>query len=109
LDKKAIDGYSNEIALLKRLRGNPAIIQLHDSEVDFDRKAIFLVMEPGEADLNHVLQKQALFPGGNGERRLNMNFIRLTWQVQYDCLWCIATLSLAVFSRVYPSRKCSKC
>lgn len=79
LEKKAIDGYSNEIALLKRLRGNPAIIQLHDSEVDFERKAIFLVMEPGEADLNHVLQKQALYSGGS---RLNMNFIRLTWQVR---------------------------
>jgi hypothetical protein len=81
LEKKQIDGYANEIALLKRLRGNPAIIQLLDSEVDLKRKSIFLVMEPGEADLNHVLQKQALASSGsNGERRLNMNFIRLTWQ-----------------------------
>jgi len=79
LEKKAIDGYSNEIALLKRLRGNPSIIQLHDSEVDLQRKAIFLVMEPGEVDLNHVIQKQATASAG-GERRLNMNFIRLTWQ-----------------------------
>ena len=79
LDKKAIDGYANEIALLKRLRGNPCIIQLHDSEVDLQRKAIFLVMEPGEVDLNHVIQKQATASAG-GERRLNMNFIRLTWQ-----------------------------
>ena len=77
LDRKAIAGYSNEIALLKRLSGNPSIIQLHDSEVDLQRKAIFLVMEPGEVDLNHVMQKQA---SSGGSSRLSMNFIRLTWQ-----------------------------
>lgn len=82
MDRKAIAGYSNEIALLKRLRGNPAIIQMFDSEVDLERKAILLVMEPGEVDLNHVLQQQALQTSSKrGERRhLNLNFIRLTWQ-----------------------------
>jgi Protein kinase domain len=83
LDKKAIDGYANEIALLKRLRGNPAIIQLHDSEVDMTRQVILLVMEAGEADLNHVLQRQTLGQGSGNERSLNMNFIRLTWQVRH--------------------------
>jgi hypothetical protein len=82
LDKKAIDGYANEIALLKRLRGNPSIIQLHDSEVDMKRQVILLVMEAGEADLNHVLQKQTASQGSSDERTLNMNFIRLTWQVR---------------------------
>lgn len=86
LDKKAIDGYSNEIALLKRLRGNPSIIQLHDSEVDRERKAIYLVMEQGEADLNHVLQRQTLGVGGSTKRNLDMNFIRLTWQVRFILL-----------------------
>ena len=59
--RKSIEGYANEIALLRRLRGNPAIIQLFDSEVDFKRKAIFLVMEPGEVDLNHVVSLSVLF------------------------------------------------
>jgi serine/threonine protein kinase len=81
MDKKTINSYANEIRLLKSLRGNPAIIQLYDSEVDSQRKAIFLVMELGEVDLNHVLQRQAIL---DGERRdgscRNMNFIRLTWQ-----------------------------
>lgn len=54
--RKSIEGYANEIALLRRLRGNPAIIQLYDSEVDFQRKAIYLVMEPGEVDLNYVVR-----------------------------------------------------
>lgn len=70
LDQKAIDGYSNEIALLKRLRGNPSIIQMFDSQVS--SQAIFLVMELGEVDLNQVLQQQ--------KRHLNLNFVRLTWQ-----------------------------
>jgi serine/threonine protein kinase len=83
LDQKAIDGYANEIALLKKLQGNPSIIQMHDSEIDLSRKAIFLAMEVGEVDLNHVLQQQTLQSAkkGNGDQpSLNMNFIRLTWQ-----------------------------
>ena len=82
-DTKTIESYANEISLLKRLRGNPAIIQLYDSEVDLKRQAIFLTMELGEVDLNHVLRQQALAAsddGGSGRRQLNMNFIRLTWQ-----------------------------
>jgi Protein kinase domain len=79
-DKKAIEGYANEIALLNRLRGNPSIIQLFDSQVDLHRKVILLVMEPGEADLNKVLQQQAASAAEEGGRTLNMNFIRLTWQ-----------------------------
>ncbi len=55
MKRKSIEGYANEIALLKKLQGNPAIIQLYDSEVDFKRKAILLVMEAGEVDLNHVV------------------------------------------------------
>ena len=53
-----MEGYANEISLLRRLRGNPAIIQMYDSEVDLTRKAIFLVMEPGEVDLNHVVSTE---------------------------------------------------
>ena len=90
LNKAAIDGYANEIALLKRLKGNPAIIQLYSAEVDIDRKSILLVMELGEVDLNYVLRQQELLSsrqqqghggrGGGARSSLNMNFIRLTWQ-----------------------------
>lgn len=93
MDEKAIAGYSNEIALLKRLRDNPAIIQLLDSEVDLQRHAIFLVMEVGEVDLNHVLQQQAAAQTngscGDNKRTLNMNFIRLTWQQMLSAVHCI--------------------
>jgi len=115
--RKAIEGYANEIALLRRLRGNHAIIQLYDSEVDIKRKAIYLVMEPGEADLNHVvsgsngvvlfyskiitfsssyhqcneqLQQQGR-KNSNGEHGsfVNMNFVRLTWQQMLSAVHCI--------------------
>jgi len=82
LNKAAIDGYANEIALLKRLKGNPAIIQLYSAEVDLERKSILLVMEVGEVDLNYVLRQQELSSSSSarGRSSLNMNFIRLTWQ-----------------------------
>lgn len=86
MDRKAIEGYANEISLLKRLQGNPAIIQMYDSEVDLARKSIFVVMEVGEADLNHVLQQRAL---SGACRSLNMNFIRLTWQQMLSAVHCI--------------------
>ena len=56
MNTKAMDGYANEIALLRKLQGRPSIIQLYDSEVDVTRKAIYLVMELGEIDLNHVVR-----------------------------------------------------
>ena len=80
LNEKAIESYANEIKLLRSLTGNPAIIQMYDSQVDLQRKAIFVVMELGEVDLNHVLQQQSLLVNnGEGGKRLNMNFVRLTW------------------------------
>ena len=60
MDRKAIESYANEISLLKSLRNNPSIIQMYDSQVDRERKAIFVVMELGEVDLNHVLQQQMI-------------------------------------------------
>lgn len=79
MDRKAIDGFANEIALLKRLRNNPAIIQMYDSELDQKRKALFVVMEAGEVDLAHVLHQNSI-KSSDGSRALDMNFIRLTWQ-----------------------------
>lgn len=38
LEARTIDMYKNEIALLQKLSGNPSIIQMFDSEVDFQRK-----------------------------------------------------------------------
>ncbi|KAL3925344.1 MAG: hypothetical protein SGILL_000472 [Bacillariaceae sp.] len=74
---KQIEGYANEISLLKRLKGNPYIIRMYDSELDLQRKSLFVVMELGEVDLNYVLQQRAK---AETSKSLDMNFIRLTWQ-----------------------------
>jgi hypothetical protein len=90
MDRKAMESYANEISLLKSLRGNPAIIQMYDSQVDLDRKTILVVMELGEVDLNHVLQQQNLMVDRTeGHRRLNMNFVRLTWHQMLSAVHCI--------------------
>ena len=89
MDKKAIEGYANEISLLKRLRGNPSIIEMYDSEVDLERKSIFVVMELGEVDLNYVLKQRAMSSTEANSRSLNMNFIRLTWQQMLSAVHCI--------------------
>ena len=66
LDADTMNGYMNEIALLKRLEGNQRIIRLLDSEVKQggggSKGALFLVMECGEIDLAKLLQEQQKEP-----------------------------------------------
>ncbi|GBG31839.1 Serine/threonine-protein kinase mph1 [Hondaea fermentalgiana] len=81
-EPSALSSFKNEISLLERLRGNPHIITLIDSEIDHARKVIYVVMEHGEVDLNLMLQQQrkearAEEPGMVGN--LSVNFIRLVW------------------------------
>ncbi|KAG5181303.1 kinase-like domain-containing protein [Tribonema minus] len=85
-DAAGLAGYANEIALLRRLRGDPAIIALEDAEVDAARGTIALVLELGEVDLSQVLARQRTAEprssgGGNGGygEGLSPHFIRLTW------------------------------
>jgi tRNA A-37 threonylcarbamoyl transferase component Bud32 len=84
MSDEAIKSYENEIELLQKLRGNPSIIQMCDFEVTRDRKAIFVVMEVGETDLNQFLQHQAL--AKNSAKTLKMNFIRVVWQQMLEAV-----------------------
>ncbi|KAJ1651084.1 Dual-specificity kinase, spindle pole body (SPB) duplication and spindle checkpoint function, partial [Coemansia sp. RSA 25] len=72
-DMQAIEGYINEIILLRKFEGNPYIIQLYDAEINKERGLIHMVMEFGETDLACVLKRQ-------GDRPLGMNMIRLYWE-----------------------------
>jgi serine/threonine protein kinase len=47
--------YANEIELLTRLRGSPYIIELIESEVDWQAFTVSMVMEVGDTDLAKVL------------------------------------------------------
>ncbi|CCM01879.1 uncharacterized protein FIBRA_03950 [Fibroporia radiculosa] len=61
-DAETMNGYMNEIALLKRLEGNGRIIRLIDSELKAgpggSKGHLMLVMECGEIDLARLLQEQ---------------------------------------------------
>lgn len=70
VDKTTVDGYLNEIDLLKRLRKDPRIIQLVDSEIT--RNSIVMVLEFGEIDLAHLLERNEGTVGGNR--------VRLYWE-----------------------------
>ncbi|KAJ1827397.1 Dual-specificity kinase, spindle pole body (SPB) duplication and spindle checkpoint function [Coemansia sp. RSA 2599] len=72
-DVQAIEGYMNEIILLRKFEGNPHIIQLYDAEINKERGLLHMVMEFGETDLANVLKRQ-------GDRPLGMNMIRLYWE-----------------------------
>ncbi|KAF8583165.1 kinase-like protein [Ramaria rubella] len=55
-DQETMQGYMNEIALLRRLDGNERIIQLVESEVRGGSKGhLMLVMECGEVDLARLI------------------------------------------------------
>ncbi|RKO93224.1 kinase-like domain-containing protein [Blyttiomyces helicus] len=76
-DEAAVEGYINEIALLRKLRNNQRIIRLVDAEIDYGRGIILMVLEYGETDLNVLLQKNMK---SDHSERLTMNFIRNYWE-----------------------------
>ncbi|KAJ3259254.1 hypothetical protein HDU77_001909 [Chytriomyces hyalinus] len=72
-DPSAIEGYLNEIELLKKLANSKAIISMIDSEICFSKKKhLLLLLEYGEIDLAHLLLKDKSLIG-------NLNFIRMNW------------------------------
>ncbi|KAI9591745.1 kinase-like domain-containing protein [Syncephalis fuscata] len=68
-DQATIEGYLNEINLLKRLANQEYIIKLADWEYDTERK----LMECGDIDLDGILKKQH-------DKPISMNFILLYWE-----------------------------
>jgi serine/threonine-protein kinase TTK/MPS1 len=76
-DAETMNGYMNEIALLKRLEGNSRIIRLIDSELKpgpgGSKGHLLLVMECGEIDLARLLQEQMKEP-------VNMVWVAYYWQ-----------------------------
>ncbi|KAI8822894.1 kinase-like domain-containing protein [Fimicolochytrium jonesii] len=77
-EDSAIEGYLNEIALLKRLSSNERIIRLIDSELNEPEGHMLMVLEYGEIDLAHMLQKEQ--NGASEGPRLSLNFVRMYWE-----------------------------
>lgn len=80
--RKAIDSYANEIALLRKLRGSPAIIELLDADVQREGGTIHMIMEYGDTDLAKILGRR------KGER-INDNFVRIYWQQMLEAVHTI--------------------
>ncbi|KAJ3024279.1 hypothetical protein HKX48_003104 [Thoreauomyces humboldtii] len=72
-DDSVIEGYLNEIALLRRLDKNDRIIRLFASELNQVEGHMLMVLEYGELDLAHILQKEQKAP-------VSRNFIRIYWE-----------------------------
>ncbi|PVU96722.1 hypothetical protein BB561_001012 [Smittium simulii] len=81
-DPLVIQGYMDECKLLRKLDGNPFIIQLYDSEVQREKGLFYMVMELGEIDLAGLLRR-------HGELPLSMNFIRLYWEQMLNAVQTI--------------------
>ncbi|KAK3096493.1 hypothetical protein FSP39_000696 [Pinctada imbricata] len=54
--EQIIEGFKNEISLLKRLQYCPRVIQLHDFEIRDEEKRIYILMESGELDLDRHIK-----------------------------------------------------
>ena len=61
--KETVDGFIDEIKLLKRLRGKDNIVQIVDAEVCPNEGLILVVLEFGEIDLAKMLNKRELTRG----------------------------------------------
>mmetsp|Transcript_47961 Transcript_47961/g.111920 ORF Transcript_47961/g.111920 Transcript_47961/m.111920 type:complete len:724 (+) Transcript_47961:1-2172(+) len=77
---KQLEGFQNEVALLQQLRGNPSVIQVFDSEVDYERQRILIVMEAGDMDLGAYLHK---------EPRLSLAQIQSLWKQMIESVQAI--------------------
>ena len=58
MNRKTLSIFQNEINLMVKLKGKPNIIQLIDAEINMEKKCIYMVMEMGDIDLNHLLKKR---------------------------------------------------
>lgn len=82
VDPVSLSGYLNEISLLKRLEKCDRIIHIYDSEVNEKEGYLHMVMECGEIDLAHVLQKQK-------GTSVNLNFVRVYWEQMLQAVQAI--------------------
>ncbi|KAL1406065.1 Serine/threonine kinase mps1 [Vanrija albida] len=85
-DAETYQSYTNEIELLRRLRGDDRIIQLIDHQITFSQgnrpRMLSMVMECGEIDFAALLDEQRGKP-------LNLNFVGLYWQQMLEAVQAV--------------------
>ncbi|XP_022291226.2 dual specificity protein kinase TTK-like [Crassostrea virginica] len=74
-NKQIIEGYKNEIQLLKRLQYCPKVIKLHDFEYRETENLLYILMECGELDFDKYLKDTI-----KQEGHLSPLYIKFYWQ-----------------------------
>ncbi|OXH30896.1 serine/threonine-protein kinase TTK/MPS1 [Cryptococcus neoformans] len=85
-DSETYQSYTNEIELLKRLRGHDRVIQLIDHQITFNQHnrphRLLMVMECGEIDFAALLDEQR-------GKAINMNFVGLYWEQMLEAVQAV--------------------
>ncbi|WVQ93339.1 hypothetical protein IAU59_000407 [Kwoniella sp. CBS 9459] len=85
-DPETYQSYTNEIELLKRLRGHDRVIQLIDHQITFSQNnrphRLLMVMECGEIDFAALLDEQR-------GKAINMNFVGLYWEQMLEAVQAV--------------------
>ncbi|XP_076331844.1 uncharacterized protein LOC143236974 [Tachypleus tridentatus] len=55
-DVSAVEGYKNEVRVLRSLQGSSRVIKLYDFEYQPDQNRLLMVLEKGDSDLNTVIR-----------------------------------------------------
>lgn len=84
--ENVFENYTNEIELLRRLKGSPYIIELIDAEVNKEKMYIAMILEIGDVDLAKSLTQKQKVAAANSTTNLNPFFIRLIWQEMLEAV-----------------------
>jgi serine/threonine-protein kinase TTK/MPS1 len=85
--KETVDGFIDEIKLLKKLRGKDNIVQIVDAEVCQREGLILVVLEFGEIDLAKMLNKRERQRAELGHAQLvDDNFMRLYFEQMVEAV-----------------------
>lgn len=87
LDESTLNGYLNEIDLLRSFKDSPHIIKLVDCEINREHGNLYMLMEFGEADLGRLLRDA--HKGGGAGGGPSINFIRYMWQQMLQAVMAV--------------------
>ena len=76
-----IESFINEVELLQKLQGSERIISLIDSEVNYSKQQLSIVLELGDIDLRSLIEKNR-----EEDEKVNPNFLRLMWQQMLEAV-----------------------
>ncbi|XP_052239524.1 dual specificity protein kinase Ttk-like isoform X2 [Dreissena polymorpha] len=76
-----VEGYKNEIALLRRLQYCDKVIKMYDSEYKPDEAKLYMVMEAGSEDLAMFFQRET-----QNRKHLNSVDVRFYWRAMLQAV-----------------------